>query len=287
LLYIPSVAVSLAVGYAWRHVASADARHRVATYALGAAVVLLGIRTMVRNTDWKDSSTVHDALVRDHPESFRAQYFAGSALLATHPDKARDYLELAYRTWQDDPFLLSQIGRLELAGGDLDRAVTLLEKARSLAPFVHETETSLAYAYIASGRTTDALRALDRAERIGADPVTAFALRAQAYEVLGRHGAAAGAWRAAARRDTTGNRYWQLLARSLARNGAASGALAALDSARARVHDSEAAASIAALERAIRTGCYDVPQRQSARAATCADPLARVTMRLPGQTPPQ
>jgi tetratricopeptide (TPR) repeat protein len=280
LLYVPSIAIAFVVAYGWRHIAArADVPARAPACALAAIVILCGARTAMRIPDWRDTNAAIAALVRDHPESYRAQNLVGAALLESEPAKAREYLELAYATWPDDPFLLSQIGRLELGGGDIARAVALLERARDLAPFVHETESSLAYGYVTLGRSAAALGALDRAQRLGADPLTLLALRAQAYEGMGRQGPAAGAWRAAAHGDSGNVQHWKLLARSLARGSLDAAALAAVDTARA-VGGFADEGILAALERAIRAGCYRAPP---VAGTPCADPLAHERMVLPGQ----
>jgi hypothetical protein len=282
LLYVPSIAVALLVAYAWRNIAArASLSTRVPAYALTAIVIVLAARTAIRIPDWRDTDRAIAALVRDHPESYRAQNLVGAKLLGSDPSKARKYLEMAYATWPNDPFLLSQIGRIELVGGDITRAVALLERARDLAPFVHETESSLAYAYIAQGSPAAALAALDRAQRQGAEPVTVAALRALAYERMGRHGHATGAWRAAAHGVSGNAQHWMLLARSLARDGLTDAALAAVAVARAfdgRYDDT----ILDALTSAIRAGCYGPPISQDA-GSRCADPLANESMVLPGQ----
>jgi predicted Zn-dependent protease len=255
----------------------------VCGYALAVLVLLLGARTVVRNPDWKNPAAALNALVRDHPESYRAQVALGNALASTDPARSRSYLEMAYRTWPDDPFLLLRLGRVELSANGYGRAAELLEKARRLAPFVHETEVSLAYAYMGLGRFADAMHALARAQRLGADRVTLLAIRAVAFEQQGRFAEAAGAWRAAAHADRVGTQFWQLLARSLARAGVTEAALAAVDTARARSgpnHDR--LKTLAALEQAVRHGCYAAPPATSA----CEDPLASEILLLPGQELP-
>ncbi|MGH7505762.1 MAG: tetratricopeptide repeat protein, partial [Longimicrobiales bacterium] len=285
LLYVPSVGVAIVVAYVWRQLTEAGtvpARARV--LALAAILALLGARTAVRNPDWKDTPTIIAALVRDHPESYRAQVSAGTSLLDVDPARGRRYLDMAYRTWPHDPFLLSQLGRLELGAGRAARAIPLLERARALAPFVHETESSLAYGYIAAGRPREALVALDRADRLGADATTSLALRAQAYEALGRLGSAVGAWRVVAHGGEDGRRYWLALARSLARGGWTDGALASIDTA-STLASTKKRATLALLEQSIRAGCYGAARKE--RSPRCADPLAGQQMLLPGQRPPR
>ena len=286
LLYLPSVALAMVVAYGWRSVAArASTPIRLPAYALIAAIMVLGTRAFIRNADWKDGDAMLAALVRDHPESYRAQYALATALLEIDPIKARGYLDLAYRTWPSDPFLLSQIGRLELATPDFARAVEFLERSIQLAPFVHETQSSLAYGYLGLGRPADALHALDRAERQGADALTLLPLRALAYEQMADWNRASGAWRTAAQQAGGDTRYWKMAARTLARGGWTAAALAAVDTARHRTSPDDSS-TLAALETAIRGGCYTAPKDPTAKpdaAQSCIDPIGSLSILLPGQ----
>jgi protein O-mannosyl-transferase len=276
LLYLPSVALAFIAAFAWLNLP--EQRFRKA-YVLVALVVLLGARSLVRNRDWRNDDAVTAALVRDHPESYRAQFVVGNALLASDPAKARSYYEMAYKTWPNDPFLLSQIGRLAIAERDFARGVKLLEQARELAPYVHETESSLAYGYIGLGQPREALRALDRAEELHAEPRTLLPLRALAHETSGQLDSANVAWRSVAH-EFGDAIYWELLARSLARSDQAGAALAALDSARTGARPEELN-TILMLEQAVRTGCYASTARAASR---CVEPVLNAHITLPGQS---
>jgi hypothetical protein len=84
LLYVASVALSLAAASVWTFAA----RHTAARWrrpCLAAAVAVLAAlaaRSFVRNPDWRDSAAYYAALNRDHPESYRAQWGNAAGALA-------------------------------------------------------------------------------------------------------------------------------------------------------------------------------------------------------------
>jgi tetratricopeptide (TPR) repeat protein len=100
-LYLPSVGVSfLAVG-AW-HRLGEGAPRRAQSLLGGAAVVLIllgGARTWTRNAAWADTEAVFATLAEEHPESFRAQWWMGQALLGMGEiDRGIEWLRLAGET---------------------------------------------------------------------------------------------------------------------------------------------------------------------------------------------
>ena len=78
-LYLPSLAAAAAAAFAAAHFA-ADRRTRAATLAVALVVVaLFTARTIDRIPTWRSTQTVFDALIRDRPDSFRANWHAARA----------------------------------------------------------------------------------------------------------------------------------------------------------------------------------------------------------------
>ena len=82
-LYLPSVGVSfLAIGAWYRLGEGAPRRVQSALLGLAAVLVLLGgARTWSRNAAWADTEAVLLTLAEEHPESYRAQWWMGKALI--------------------------------------------------------------------------------------------------------------------------------------------------------------------------------------------------------------
>jgi protein O-mannosyl-transferase len=280
LLYTPSMAIAFGVAALWRLLPRASANARRLAVAAGAlAIIAAGARTVVRNPDWKNTDAVWDAIVRDHPESYRSHIInAARASEAGQHTLARRYLELAYRIWPDDAPMLSQLAEHALREGDFDLAVALYERARTVAPFVTTYDIGIAIAHLAADRPTLALPPLDRAHANGGNPKTIHALRAQALAQLGHWTRAAEAWAASlAAPGRSLSSFFALHARTLAMAGATRQAAVAADSAIARAENPDIHRLLLELRAAIGRGCYDGgassdPQPAPAQLPSC-DPL--------------
>lgn len=118
-LFLPSV--GLAAGVGWMLARLRWERPRAGTFVTVAVLSLLLCRTISRNPTWKDNTTVFMTLLREHPESGRAQWVAGDMYFAAG-DHARGLA--AYRRAigmvGGSYTLLTEIGRRLVAAG-LDR----------------------------------------------------------------------------------------------------------------------------------------------------------------------
>lgn len=289
-LYLPSVAVSLALAFTWQHAAERmpQAWRRPALAMTVAILVLLAGRSVVRNPDWRDSNAYYAGLLRDHPESYRAQWGLAARHLAMGDlAGARPPMELARRLWPNDAQQLSELAMLHIWNREYDSAVTLLEQARALSDVLPRTWNNLAWASLGARRWTTALDAADGAEQRGMTSAEASAIRAQAYEGLGRFAEAREAWYTTLRQPAGRTwPYWSANARLLARLGDRPAALAAADSARALAPDSSAAVADS-LRAVIARGCFEPTEspapsqstspsgQQPSKAApdSCLDPL--------------
>jgi tetratricopeptide (TPR) repeat protein len=260
-LYAPSLAVSLAVAYAWLYgVAHASQPvRRLAPALLAVAIALMTVRTWVRNPEWATTDRVAAAFSRDHPESYRVQWLqASQAWERSQLDEAERRFRLAHRLFARDPQLLLEYGSFQLHRGRVPEAVALLENAYELRSFAPGTVLQLAHAYIRTSRWHDALGKVLEAETFGAHPTETMPLRAHAYAGLGQHERAAGAWRVAHANAALNS--WILAAfhaRALATAGYREHALAAALQARGTTTEPVAQELLERLASAIRDGCYD------------------------------
>src|SRR5690606_28312648 len=77
-LYLPSVAVSALVAFAWHAAAgrgSMSARRLVLVLA-PVVIVAMGIRTWVCSPVWDSTETVWQSMIRDQPASYRTQWIS-------------------------------------------------------------------------------------------------------------------------------------------------------------------------------------------------------------------
>jgi protein O-mannosyl-transferase len=269
-LYLPSVALSALIAFAWQSVTTQPMRvRRLAVAGLSVVLVALGMRTWIRNPDWGSTNAVLSALVRDHPYSYRAQWARAAAFrsLGNH-QLAEQHYRMSERIYPGDAQFLAEYGDFLLMRGRAPEAIDLLERSHDLQPRLTETVLRLSQAYLVAGRHQDVLDMTRRAEDLGVELTSTMAMRAAAYSGTGNHDNAIAAWRVAIRHAEQPNwQMWIFLARELAYRGLQREAVAALDSARSITSDAASLDVISRTEDAIATGCYDELRSDHGEAA--------------------
>lgn len=261
-LYLPSVAVCFLAGYAWEAAMKSTVRE-TRRLAVGLALVItivFGGRTIIRNPDWDSLASVWNGLMRDHPESYRAQWVNASTMWsAGRTELAEKYFQLAEKIWPRDSQMLNEIGNFYIGQKKFDKAVEYLERSREMTDFVPRTHEFLGYAYLYADRPRDALETVIHANSMGGThKALTYAVIAGAYHDLGRYDDAAGAWRASARaRNGDVWLAYAMQARSLASAGRTDQALAAADVAMTRAKNEPSLVNVVTkLKTAITEGCY-------------------------------
>lgn len=292
-LYLPSFAVAAMIAYVWFNglPRASVAMQRTAPALLVVAVVAMGVRTWVRNPDWDSTISVLRSVVRDHPESYRAQWvMATHAFWAGDVETAAQRYELANRIYPRDSQFQMEYANFLITQGEIERALELLEDAYAAHPYVTRITALLAYAYLEVGRYQEALDMARNAEALGGQRTTTLPIQAGAYAGLGEHGKAVAVWRVAA--TSAGPeawRAWSFLARTLATAGRQDEALDAVARARDFAADSATQNAVAAVEAAVRAGCYTSPASPAAGSGADAtrpacDPLGPwFRLNLPAQ----
>jgi tetratricopeptide (TPR) repeat protein len=128
LAYLPSVGFCLLVALLWVRLGSGN--KRIAISVLGVLVLLLGLRTMARNRDWKDDLTLFSADVRAVPGSARAHGLLGQEYLRRGdlvPAEAE--LRRAITLFPDYSPAMENYGLVEARLGHEQAAKAALEKA--------------------------------------------------------------------------------------------------------------------------------------------------------------
>ena len=84
-LYLPSVGFCAAAG--WMIVGLRREHPRVGNALMAAILLMFFCRTVGRNPVWSDNATVFSTLIREHPESGRAQWLLGDLYFAQQRDR--------------------------------------------------------------------------------------------------------------------------------------------------------------------------------------------------------
>jgi protein O-mannosyl-transferase len=259
-LYLPSLALSGAVASAWflgAHRLRPVARRSLLA-AFGVVIVAFGARSWDRNPVWASTETVQRSLMRENPESYKAQAMMAERLwLAGRPEEARDRFEMALRIYDGNSELHANYGRFLADQGDADAALHHMQRAHAIHPYAPHYVVGLAQMLLQVGRHSEALQLAREAERIGVPYAVTKPIGAAALEGLGDLNGAVAVLRFIVRTAPPEPVPLLFVARQLARLGYPDDALAAVAVARGSSVDPGFFESANRVERAIRTRCYD------------------------------
>ncbi len=132
LAYLPSAGFCLLLALGWNWLRE---RQRAVAWAMLTAVVLmLSVRTVIRNRDWKNNFTLYSAAVRAAPASVKMHSNLGGEYLArNHLDLARRQYQAAPRTEPNYPDALSSYGLVEYRLGNYQAAGALMEEVLNMS----------------------------------------------------------------------------------------------------------------------------------------------------------
>ncbi len=132
-LYVPSVGIFLMIAALMDPLVD-HPRVAPALYAAGsAALLLLSLRTVWRNTDWRDDLTLWSKTVQVAPQSARARNNLGTAYLRRGEiARAEEELEAAVQIKPDFATAHGNLGKSALDRDDLERAERELQTALQL-----------------------------------------------------------------------------------------------------------------------------------------------------------
>jgi protein O-mannosyl-transferase len=134
-LYIPSVGFCLLIAGLFEPILAEPRSARVMYGAAALVLVLLSLRTVMRNTDWRDELTLWRKTVQTAPQSARARNNLGAAYLRRGElILAQTELEAATRIKPDLSVAHGNLGKLYLDRGELASAKPALETALTLKP---------------------------------------------------------------------------------------------------------------------------------------------------------
>ncbi|CBE67326.1 membrane protein of unknown function [Candidatus Methylomirabilis oxygeniifera] len=129
-VYVPSVGFAVAVAGLFDPLLDDPLRRRVLYPAGLLVLMLLSVRTVWRNFDWRDELTLWRKTVQTAPDSARARNNLGGAYLRSgQPTLAETHLEAALRIRPDFASARANMGKLYMDRGDLDMAERELNTA--------------------------------------------------------------------------------------------------------------------------------------------------------------
>lgn len=157
-LYLPSAGVFLAASLFLERLLERTTRPAAVSAAFTLLVLLLGIRTVVRNRDWKDDLSLWTKTVKTAPESARAHTNLGEVYLRqSRFVQAEQEFREALRIQPNDAVNLDNHGLALLRLGRLDEAERAFREALRAFPLPN-TRINLGLLYLRR-------RQLDEAER--------------------------------------------------------------------------------------------------------------------------
>jgi len=172
LAYLPSAGFCLLVALIWIELERRN--RRLAWTVLVGVLAALGARTVIRNRDWRDNSTLFVAAVRAVPGSTKMHANAGGVYYYQGQlERARAELRTALRIFPEFPEAVEYLGLTEAKLGNDQEALRLLQKALTMSgdysidyDFVR---VNLAEQLMKVRRYNDALHFLDQVIEESAD----------------------------------------------------------------------------------------------------------------------
>lgn len=171
-LYLPSVALAIWIAFAVLRVRARAPDPSWAPAAVLVAVAFataaLGTRTILRNPAWADNETLFATTLRDHPESFRVQWFTAQRLFeAGDTAGSRAHWERAVGIYGGGGGLLTSYARFLLATGEIGEAGEMATRALDIDPDGAWSLFTMGLVDLAAARPGAAASRADRLESLG------------------------------------------------------------------------------------------------------------------------
>ena len=266
-LFLPSV--GFAAGAGWMLARLRWERPRTGTLVTVAVLSLLLCRTIARNPTWKDNAAVFATLLREHPESGRAQWVAGDMYIGGG-DHARGLA--AYRRaigmMGGSYTLLAEIGRRLVAEGLDGPAEHVLYRAWRDRPEFGLAPSLLAVLHDRQGRWKLAEAAARAALAAEPESTVQMHLLARSLAAQDRIGEAIEVRLRVIELGENRSGQWKWLARLELRRGDTVRALVSLDSAGKRAASAVERADIDSARAAVMGTPRQLPASPDGRGAT-------------------
>jgi len=192
LMYLPSAGWAMLFGLLLQRIGEHPRNRRIAAAVAGVWLCLLGVRTWVRNEDWRNDFTLHASTVRTSPLSSKAHY--NYAIALKQSGDSAGALRHMLRSLELYPWAYGAsngIGRL-FEPVDPQRAEGWFERTIRIEPSYLEGYANLCRIRLEMARYEEAIRACRAGLRH--DPTHVEMLKGLAAGLLGRGDQRAGLW---------------------------------------------------------------------------------------------
>ena len=170
ILYLPSVGLCLFTGWAYAHFESRIRVSWAPRAALAATLVALGMRTIIRNRDWRDNYTLASAALRASPSSPLMSDIAAAELMRKgDSNRALALLQEAVRQAPDMPLIRTHLGLVYYSQGRYNEAIAEYQESVRRHPTEAEAHNNLGVAYTRIGELDKAAASYREALRLKPD----------------------------------------------------------------------------------------------------------------------
>jgi tetratricopeptide (TPR) repeat protein len=145
-------------------------------------VISLSVRTIVRNTDWKDQQGLYQSGINTFPNSAESHVFYGYQFAQNGDfDKAIIEFQQAIKLnpWVAESY--HNLSDLYRRSGQYDQAISLDQKALSLKPDLWEAYLNLAEAYLARDNFSQATASINKAIGLKPQEASLYYVKALIY----------------------------------------------------------------------------------------------------------
>ena len=188
-IYLPSILLSILAAFFYEGYAEKPqaGRQRWITALFIFIVAMYGLRTVIRNRDWKDAKTLWQATLKTSPYSSGAHNNAGvSYLKEKNINRAIEEFNLGIKLNPRNPESYNNLGVAYKAIGKTEEAMSLYKRAIALKSDYAEAYNNLANIYQSMGKQEEAIVLYKKALSLKSDYVEAINNLGVAYKNLGR-----------------------------------------------------------------------------------------------------
>ena len=138
LLYLPLLGFCLAGGVGLANLEGSiqnPDRRNAFRVSLGALLLILAARTIIRNRDWRDPTHLYLQALRTSPNSVKVRTYLGEEYGKEDKlDKSLEHYRAAANILPDSAELLNNVGSLLMRMGNIDEAISYFQRAVAAGP---------------------------------------------------------------------------------------------------------------------------------------------------------